>query len=438
MYLVVDEVEFTSLKNLSFSPQTDLTGSSIPINTFSVDVVTDQSIDVGETAVLKDDLDNLWAKYLITSSERIDPETLKVECKSMLYLCEGYKLDAVMYNGASLASVLDYTLVIPTESEGLTITLDYTLDSSFSGQTVTGYCPEQTPRERLVWICFAIGAYVKTYFNGQIEILPIPTTETSVPLEKTYWRPSLTYRDYVTSIKVKYYSFAEGTPTTTDKYVTVGETHYIVTESEMSLTNTNAPSGFPKNELTIEGVYLVNSGNANAVLNFLGRWHFNRQTVDADVIDNAEFMPGQKLSVFTDPETIVSGFVDEASFEFGKQAKARLHLIATVGVDSSKLTILYKWDTIQIGKATYSFPEGFAYSITNPYIDMSMDGHRYIFRPINAACTGTMGADDETKTEQETPALDLYNKVLHIISVDEWHADHSEQSGNSIEIGVIA
>ena len=435
MYLVVDEVEFSSLKNLSFSPQTDLTGSSIPINTFSVDVVTDQSISVGDYALLKDDLDNLWAKYIVTSAEKIDPETLRVECKSMLYLCEGYKLDAVMYNGASLASVLDFTLVVPTEAQGITITLDYTLDSSFSGQTITGYCPEQTPRERLVWICFCIGAYVKTYFNEQIEILPIPIAETSVPLEKTYWRPSLTYRDYVTSIKVKYYSFAAGTPATTDKYVTVGETHYIVTESAITLVNADAPSGLPKNELTVEGVYLIHQNNVNAILNFLARWHFKRQTIDAEVIDNAEFMPGQKLNVFTDPETIMSGYVDNASFSFGKQAKARLHLIATVSVDSSKLTILYKWDTIQIGKATYSFPEGFVYSITNPYIDMTMDGHRYIFRPINAACTGTMGADDETKTEQETPALNLYNKVLHIISVDSFTADASQ---DGITIGVIA
>jgi len=419
MYLVVDDVEFTSLKNLSFSPQTDLTGSSIPINTFTVDVVTDQSISVGEYALLKDDLDNLWAKYIVTSAEKIDPETVRVECKSTLYLCERYKLDAVMYNNTSLSSVLDFVLIIPTEAQGTTVTLDYTLDSSFSGHTITGYCPEQTPRERLLWICFVIGAYVKTYFNGQIEILPIPIAETSVPLEKTYWRPSLTYRDYVTSIKVKYYSFAAGTPATTDKYVTVGETHYIITESEMSLTNTNAPSGLPKNELTVEGVYLINQNNANAVLNFLARWHFNRQAVDADVIDNAEYMPGQKLSVFTDPKTIVTGFVDNASFSFGKQAKAKLHLIATVGVESSMLTILYVWDTIQIGKATYSFPEGFVYSISNPYIDMTMNGHRYIFRPINAACTGTMGADDETKTEQETPALDLYQRLLEIISVDE-------------------
>ncbi len=423
MYLLVDEVAFTAIRNLSFSPQADMTGNSIPINTFTVDVLTDQSIEVGNYAALLDDRDNLWARYVITSAERIDPDTVRVECKSSLYLCEGYKLPPRMYEGASLASVLNETLVAPTETAGSTVALRYTIDSVFRYETVTGYCPEQTPRERLVWVCFCIGAYVSTCFNNCIEILPIPTEDILVPPDKIFWRPALTYRDYVTSIRVKYYAFAAGTPAVTDRYVEVNGAYYIITESDMTLVNTAAPSGLPKNELTVEGVYLIHSGNASTILSYLARWHFNRQTVDADVIDDAEYMPGQKLSVYTAPDTLVTGYVDSAAFSFGKQARASLRLIATVGAETGRLTILYKWDTVQIKKAVYSFPAGFAYSITNPYVDLSLNRHRYIFRPLNAACTGTVGAADEVKTEQETPALDLYQGILEIISVDGVEAD---------------
>lgn len=50
--------------------------------------------------------------------------------------------------------------------------VSYTLDDSFSGQTVTGYLPVCTRREALQQIAFAIGAVVTTQEDGTVCLLP--------------------------------------------------------------------------------------------------------------------------------------------------------------------------------------------------------------------------------------------------------------------------
>ena len=75
MYVTIDLTDYSTIRNLSFSPQTDVTGNSLPINEFSVDIVTDDDISFGQYAELYDDLDNLWAKYWINYAERLDAES---------------------------------------------------------------------------------------------------------------------------------------------------------------------------------------------------------------------------------------------------------------------------------------------------------------------------------------------------------------------------
>ena len=65
MYVKINNVNYTKLKNLSFVPETDLTGQSIPICEYSVSIITDDAITVGDIAKLYDDMDNLWASYVV-------------------------------------------------------------------------------------------------------------------------------------------------------------------------------------------------------------------------------------------------------------------------------------------------------------------------------------------------------------------------------------
>lgn len=435
MYVVTGGETYTRIANLSFIPETNVAGTALPVNEFVVDIHTDDTIRNGADVFLYDDMENLWAKYWIVSAEQVEQEEesgegiVRVRGQSKIILLERVTLPPVMYSGTALSTVL--AAIFASLGSG-----EYTVDASFSSETITGFCPEQTARDRLLWVCFVIGAYVKTYFTDTVEILPIDDTEVMVPLDRTYWKPSATYGDYVTAVKAKVYSFTQGTPQTTDQWVTDGTNYYIVTAQEVTLSNPDVPVTAAANTVSVEDCMLVNQSNADDVLSHLAKYYFDRVQVDLDVIDNAEYMPGQKLLVYSDEDTMVSGYAEKCSFTFGLQAKATIHLMASAEKESGALTIYYMYLTRQIGKKHYSFPVGYQYSVANPYIDIFMDWHRYVFRPLNEYATGTIASGENTNTQQCAVALDLDRStgILHIISVDEVN---DEQSGD-IMVGVIS
>jgi hypothetical protein len=148
------------------------------------------------------------------------------------------------------------------------------------------------------------------------------------------------------------------------------------------------------------------------------------------VINNAAYAPGDRVMLYTDDEHIKSGYITGAVFAFGLQSKATLTLTGTGDIEAANLIITYEYDGVQLDKKTYLLPVGMTYTITNPYIDMTMNGHRYIYRPEDEAATGTIASGTNTDTEEYDIALDLYRGNLHIISVDEVTVD-------SNDIGVI-
>ena len=138
---------YTEITGLSFAPSADLAGASIPINEFQVDIHTTDTIAIGGYAELYDDLDNLWAQYWIVFAEHIDQNTLRLRAQSEIGILDRITLSATYYEGASITSVLDDVIVWSTL--GSVVPMGYSLDSSFSSETITGFCPQQTARERM-------------------------------------------------------------------------------------------------------------------------------------------------------------------------------------------------------------------------------------------------------------------------------------------------
>lgn len=419
MYVKIDLTDYATIRNLVFSPQTDVTGDTVPINEFAVDIVTDDTIASGQYAELYDDMDNLWAKYWITYAERSGPDAVRIIARSDIALLDGVTLPAVMYSDAPVGDVLDATMVRQAGG-GLVATIDYTLDSAFSSATLTGYCPEQSARERLQQICFVIGAYVKSFFYDEIEILPIDAAAAIIPIEKTFIepKPTVAYRDHVTAVEITGFTFTEGTPATGDEYVEAGGTTYIVARQTYTLTNTDAPSTAADNIQRFDDVTLINADNVSGILARVAGYLFKRTSVQLDAIDNAEFIPGDAVNVYADPSTMFGGFIASCAFSFGLQARAQLNVTACVDIETATLTVLYKKGTRQLDHKEYALPVGYAYSIENPYIDISYGGHRYIMRPQTEAVEGTL-TGDTTVTVQYDVALDLYKGTLYVVNVDE-------------------
>lgn len=411
MYVKVDSAKYTEISRLSFAPETDVTGSAVPINELTVSIRTTDQIAMGSRVSLYDDLDRLWAKYWVVYAEREDTHTVQVRGQSALSLLDRKQLDPVMWDGTSIATALA-DILAPLGGE-------WTLDQSFSGRTLSGYCPKQNARVRLQWVCMAIGAYLKNFFNDRLEILPIDDeAEGIIPADRTYWKPSVTYRDHVTAITATYYTYTEETPHTTDTWVEVGGRYYVQTETVVTLTNDSAPAAAPENVVELDAVTIINEDNVDEVLSHLAKYYFRRIELDLEAVDNGEWVPGERVTAFSDEESMVTGYIGSCDFTFGVQAKARIHMTPVEVRDSANLTITYMWDQKQIGVRTYRFPVGYAYEITNPYLTLVLARHWYVFRPTSATISGTIQDGDNSRTQPEQVALDLYEGDLMIHSVD--------------------
>ena len=425
--------DYTRIRNLAFAPEVDLIAQSLPVNEFSCDIITTDAVELGETAELYDDVDNLFASYWITYAERQDANTLRITAKSLLYLMDNAgNLPAEMWSGKDAGDAILECIQAPGSSFGAA---NLSIDSSFDNVTLDGFVPEQSARERLLWVLFAMGAYCRTAFNNRVEVLPISVAGGDlIPLNETFWKPEVIYKDWVTALTVKSFSFAQGTPGTTDEYVTDGNgVTYLVTSTEVSLANNSAPANAPENVVRFDDVYLINSSNVSAILTRLSTRYFRRTEVEADIINNAAHVPGELVSVYADANTIFRGYIEREDFSFGVQARSRLALTACEDMSVAKLTILCMYEDTQIGKQEYTLPVGYIYSIQMLFIDWTMS-HRYIFRPLTAVVSSVMTSAGATVTVNYEVALDLYQGVLGIYNVD----DITTVTEDGVVVGVIA
>ena len=415
MRVNINGTDYREIADLSFAPETDIEGNTLAINQFIVDIRTTDTIEVNRLAALFDDNSRLWAEYTIVDVQDIGNGQKRIIAQSPIALLAKKNMPAVMYGNTPIAGVLS----------DIFGSMNYYLDNSFSGEVISGFMPEQTARERLQWVTFSIGAYVRSYFVSGISIEPLSQAATEIPPERTYWQPKVTYKDYVTKVTVRTYHYHLGTPQSTDKWVQVGDNYYIETTRDVSLTNPNVPSYASENEILVDSVKIMNENNVSAVLTRLSNYYFNRQGVDADVLNNGSYIPGQKVNVFLDDTNYKTGYITSVSFVFGYQQKSKI--VMTMAEDGSviTLTIIDKWKNRKIGQQKYRLAPGSEYAIDNLFIDHFTDGHRRIFRPLDAQVTGTMGNTSKKVTQPYEVALDLYKNVLHIISVD----DFTEEEG---------
>ena len=419
MYANINNKTYTKLRDLSFSPQADITGAEVVINQFVVTIKTDDDIAIGQEVSLYDDNDNIWAKYWITDSDKYDEYSWKIVAQSYVLLLDRRKMPATMYSGQSVASVI----------AGIMGSIPYRVDQTISG-TVTGFAPEQSARERLQWVCFCLGAYVKSFFNDRIEILDVGEDLTVIPLKKTFWKPSVSYDDYVSAIKLKLYSYRQGTPETTDKYVTPdNQTYYIETTQDITIRNPNVPASVPENVIEFNDVKLVNSTNASEIASRLSTYYFMRMEVDAEVVNNAEFKPAERYAVYLNDQTLVEGYMKSADFSFGTQAKSKIKLAQSRAIDAVRAVIRYLWDETLILAQTYFLPKQYGFTIQTQYIEKYVGDHRYVFYPLTDEATGDTGNEGTTVDIQNEVALDYHERILTVINVDE-----CDQSNEVVEI----
>lgn len=430
MYIKIGNTIYRGVKNLSLPIQTDLASTELPINTFSCEVYTQDVIQPGSYVYLYDDRGEVYLFYIIDTVEYMDKNVQKITASSRLSRLDRVTLPAEMCSNKSVSDALDAVF------DAIDIS-PYTIDEELLSMTLDGFLPEQTGRERLLHICFVCQAYVEDWFSDTINVRFIDDEEvTLIPLDRTFFKPSIQNRDIVTAVKIKAYSYTQGTPLSTDEWVTDGTNYYIETYIEITLDNVNAPADALPNVIEFDGVKLVNTDNASGILTYLANYYFNRTAVQLDVINNKEYSPGMRVIAYAEPDRLVKGYINRANFSFGVQSRSTLYLTAMEELTPALLRILYIYSEYIIGKYEITLPVDYTYTVTNPYIDIQIGGGRYIFRPQNAETSGTMVSGGVNDEEEYDVALCLQTardkRILQIVSVD--NADMSTYQEGTLVI----
>lgn len=410
---VIETREYTTLASTDYAPEVDVTGDTQPVNEVNVQIVTDDDLSAAQWGALYDDMDQLWFSGDVTFAKRTDPQRFAVRLSSLTYYLEYINLPAVMYNDTSAQTAIAACFADVSGS--------WSIDPAISALTVTGFCPEQTARERLTWLCFVLGAVVVTAFRSGLHIQPVTMQEKLIPLERTYMRPEMQYGDWVTGIRVTAYTFTEAQ--SVDEWKNDDSSYrfpmpWVARETVYSLSNPDAPSTAPENVVEISELYLINTANAMTLLTQLSQYWFNRVDVRLSCINNREFYPGDRVMAYTDPENMVTGYIRSAAFAFGKQAKAELVITLPVERETGVLTVVYRYNSAVLQRTRYRLPVGYVFTLGNVYPDITKGGVRTIYRPLTAQTSVTIQSGSHTVYVDCDKALILEDGVLTIISVD--------------------
>lgn len=413
MYIRIDVVGFGNyrrLKALSFSPEADLTLSSLPVNGLTVEVITEDAFYPGLPLELYDDMDALWANYIVTKAERLNPYTARLTAQSHLTLLDRFTLGAEMFENVTVSAFVDRLFTDPFTGSQAIVPID--IDDYYSGVTVTGFCPEQTARERLQWLCLTIGALVRQCFCENLTIFPAPDVDAAVyyakgqliPLSDTFMRPSIAEAPIVRSVSVTgYENFTDVDPTEdesgddesgdeSEREWQSGEDFYGVTwwfnPVDWTFQNTESPE-LPGKTVSIDGVTLISGATAERVLGWLAAAYFRRGEIDLDCINNGRYFPGQKVRFYTDEGTVYTGYIKSCDFSFGLQARSRLTISSDLEkVPVGTITFTYRYGDLPLGKNTYTLPVDEPYSYDNPTITWYSGGQQSRYEPETPTSTG--------------------------------------------------
>jgi len=421
------------VKNLNFSPQVDMTGNSMPVNEYTCDVITTDEIPVACIGHrLRDELDQSWAEWPLRKVIRVAANCWRVTASSWLSELEYTELEPRMYEEVRASEAIAECFGMNDDYEHPD---DYTISPSIQFKTVTGFAPAQNARERLTWLLFVLGAFPVDVFRDDVYIRAVDDTEALVPPGRTFMRPSLDTGDTVTAIRLTAYTFREGTEEEwqSDDNSFQFPTPWIATPQTFELTNPDADEDAPENPVVFDSLYLINPDNVSEIAQRLATYWFNPVEASVACVNNRQFRPGDLVLAYTDIDRMISGYVQQASFTFGKQARSTLKLIGVTKITPAKLTVRYTYQNNIIGKAVYYLPVGVAFSIDNPYLDQTKKKRRRIYRPTTPNAEGTMVDGGMTVNVNYEIALELHQDILHIISVD----GVTKESSGGEQIGVI-
>lgn len=372
---------------------------------------------------------------MITDKKQLDPEFVRITAQSQLCLAEGNKAPSAIYpsDGSVTVDQLAYSYFGG---------LRYTLDSSYEGVAIHGYTEESIIRDKIHKLLFGIGAYLRQSFSTMLDVIPLSDRMKLVPYKKTFATPVYEQGDYYSKIILWSYTYTEieGEPTAIQKYVHVAGRYYLVSGGYTTLDNPDAQDYASDKVLEAEA-YLQMGNDYMTPMNRLALLFKGKATVDC--INERQYLPGERVCVYLDKRTLLTGWIQKADFKFGHSVRSTLSL---VGCDYFPVggEIIVVYTDVDSGDELYReeenfFPRGWTFTYTpKPTVDMfTSDTVRIVARPTVATLTGTVTSSEQTLTVPCNIELvyDTQTKILEVYGGDDiTESTETDISGNTIYI----
>ena len=331
------------IESLSATQNADIMADIVPIDTAICRIRSEtplvaEYMDIDDnTGITGRPLSPLVAPighYVVKQINNLGNNLYEIQGYSLVYRLDTPKVPAKYYNGVSLSVALKDVEKNANGSFGVT----YNVDTALSGKTITGYCPEQTARERLQQFCWAVGGYVSCACSALINILAIPSTvQGTVPKSKIYAFPAVANEDEVARVNLTVHTYTAGT-SGDDIVIDADGNKYVHTTSTLTMANT-ALTGVSNREISVDNATLVNSSNAQATLLRMASVYFNSGTWYGTTTPQG-YIPGQMVQAEDRDGQLRQGYISALTYSFGKGAATTMELKQSVSIQGLPAPVL--------------------------------------------------------------------------------------------------
>jgi hypothetical protein len=266
------ETELTSVKAIH---EVDLISNTVPVNVLDVSVHSRDEVDYifqKKQPVEFTNNGDLIGVYYIDKGERTGRLNISFSCKDAIGL-----LDLVTVGGGLWFTDTPLQTVLNDVFAGA---YEFDISPEYESATLRGYLePGKKGREALQHIAFALGAIVDTTGTRKIRIFPPPTDAAEAISEKeTYTGGKVKTSDTVTGLKLVAFEFTDDIPYSDSETIEYNGVEYPYTTEVFTATKPNTVTSDPVNIKTFDKCYLVNTSNAQTLVNNLMAYYQKRET----------------------------------------------------------------------------------------------------------------------------------------------------------------
>ena len=321
--LVLTNYHDDAIKELSLGSTADITADAVPIDEARAVIYAETAPTRTKYLWITDTATGLSLSYIVAQINNKGDNLYEIIAYTAIYLLDAIKLPAKYYNNVSIQTALE-----DVKTDGVS----FYCDSLIAEKSITGYCQEQTARERLQQFCWGVGGYVSCADWGLVKVLSISESTTATFAKSDIYEfPTITNDDEVSKINLSVHTYTAGGGGGDTVKDGDGNT-YSHTVEIISKTNTSA-TGVLGKELNIETATLINSTNAQETLNRCALLFFNSATWDGQTVFK-NVTPGERVIVQDRQGRNYKGYVYGAQYIFGKGMGISLTIKQTaVGIE---------------------------------------------------------------------------------------------------------